>query len=751
MKTRTLLKSIAFITISIFSISVHAQISTNELPPSFSTTLFSVRSSDVIELPIPNVAEALHEDSLFADAGIPYRVGLPIAVNYNLQNSGVWQTVGDSMRVWRLQLRAPDAKALTVSYDKFWIPEGAKLFVYNIDKDFCIGAFTSINNKGTRENPVDFASGFVAGDNIVLEYYEPIGSMSGIISIQSVVYVYKNVLVAQSNVTRGVTPGISLSCNVNINCPEGADWQKEKRAVAAIYDSKGALCTGALINNTQSKDYFLSANHCFTGYDAQGNNQMNQLIFYWNYESPDCSNTYIYNPPSSAGAKLLANSADTDFALLEMTEKVKDINGYIPYYLGWTRTSTAASWAVGIHHPQGDIKKISKDNNPVTNYASTISWAGGTITPPNTHWKVVFDVGTAEGGSSGSPLLNPDHKVIGQLHGGDSGCAPITKFYGRFDKSWDYGNVATRRLKDWLDPGNTGITQMETQDIQIIGDDIICDSSIYYIEGLPANMNVIWEYPGKGAPQPIMQMDYPMKNQCIIRNLYKYPLVAELKANVTYNGTVLATLKKQVVGDSDRSNVVKGTYTQETCTFYNVVHPAISGTLISGQSTFVHQGCMVHVKLNEAGKDVRIMKNSSQPTYWYYDKVAKQLDFQLPYGSGGIPYTFTIGGNGACYEKYMVFFSVSNNGNVSNYSVEVGAQNSCKEVTIIPDKRLKSQIISKWNLEVYDTVIGRKMIDVKDINATSYSIETSGWAPGEYVVRAIIGEEVATEIITIEK
>jgi len=35
-------------------ISAHAQISTNELPPSFSSALFSVRSGDVINLPIYN-------------------------------------------------------------------------------------------------------------------------------------------------------------------------------------------------------------------------------------------------------------------------------------------------------------------------------------------------------------------------------------------------------------------------------------------------------------------------------------------------------------------------------------------------------------------------------------------------------------------------------------------------------------------------------------------------------------------------
>lgn len=105
MKTKALLKSFALCLIAIFTISAHAQISTNELPPSFSSALFSVRSGDVINLPIPDVAEALHEDSLFADMkDIPYRIGLPITVNYTLENSGNWHVLGDSVRVWREQL-----------------------------------------------------------------------------------------------------------------------------------------------------------------------------------------------------------------------------------------------------------------------------------------------------------------------------------------------------------------------------------------------------------------------------------------------------------------------------------------------------------------------------------------------------------------------------------------------------------------------------------------------------------------------
>lgn len=392
MKTKKILKSFTFCLIAICSVCANAQISTNELPPSFSSSLFSTRSSDVINLPVPDVAEALHEDSLFADADIPYRVGLPLAVSYNLQNSGYWQVLGDSVRVWRLQLHAAGAKAMTVSYDKFWIPEGAKFFVYNTDKTFCIGAFTSFNNKGMRESPVDFATGFVAGEDMVLEYYEPIGVETGIISVQKIGYIYKNVLAAQSNIVTRSIFNTSLPCNVNVNCSLGIDWQKEKRAVACIYNaSTFEVCSGALINSTSQKDYFLSADHCFADYDSQGVNQINQLILYWNYESPDCSNANIYNSPSSVGAKLIANNAYTDFALLELSESVRDVSGYIPYYLGWTRSTTPAANAVGIHHPRGDIKKISVENNAVKSYNGIQNWTdnNGNIistTQKHTHW-----------------------------------------------------------------------------------------------------------------------------------------------------------------------------------------------------------------------------------------------------------------------------------------------------------------------------------------------------------------------------
>ncbi len=71
-----------------------------------------------------------------------------------------------------------------------------------------------------------------------------------------------------------------------------------------------------------------------------------------------------------------------------------------------------------------------------------------------------------EPGSSGSPLFDNNHRVIGQLHGGPSACGQtgdgLSDCYGRIAVSWNGGGTAATRLKDWLDPGNTGAINVNT-------------------------------------------------------------------------------------------------------------------------------------------------------------------------------------------------------------------------------------------------------------------------------------------------
>lgn len=465
-----------------------AQISTEEKPISFTLgNVVSPRKNIVIQMPAIDLAKLEKEDIADEKYGIPPRFGFPHKVNFNLKNSGEWTTLSGGDRLWRLEIYCPGALSINLIYDNFWIPEGGKFFVYSKDKKYTLGAFTSKNNKGNKGQKRGFSTGLVYSEHIVLEYYQPkTVQVEADISINYITQGYRYITINGSK-TRANGFGNSRDCNININCPEGIDFQDEKRAIALILMNWGSrACTGSLLRSTDSsfEPLFLTANHCLSKTeDAVSNSNLDSWMFYWNYEEPSCSinnHNNITADMATSGATILSNSADTDFALLKLSEDPNKKRGVIPYFLGWSRSGNVRE-GVAIHHPVADPKKISFANN-IKYHNKTIDWTDGTNSPKYTHWSVNFYNGTTEGGSSGSPLFDREAKVvIGQLHGGRDGCAPITKYYGRFDISWNgYGNPTDkrRRLKDWLDPNNTNRTAISgAYAMNIIVSENVCNDS----------------------------------------------------------------------------------------------------------------------------------------------------------------------------------------------------------------------------------------------------------------------------------
>jgi hypothetical protein len=201
-------------------------------------------------------------------------------------------------------------------------------------------------------------------------------------------------------------------------------------------------------------------------HDAVTSPDLDMFSFYWNYEIPGCDNINVEPPyDCTNAATIVANNSYSDFALLRLSEDPKNLFGYTPYYLGWDCSGEAGDPGVCIHHPLGDVKKISTvRDQPVSTYFFNQT------TDNHSHWKVYWKQtphghGMTEEGSSGSALLTAAHKVIGQCHGGTSDCDhPYgnTK-YGKFNVSWTGNGNSNihRRLNHWLDSLNTGTQIME--------------------------------------------------------------------------------------------------------------------------------------------------------------------------------------------------------------------------------------------------------------------------------------------------
>jgi hypothetical protein len=457
----------------VFVFASQAQISRGGKPFSFNYPLSDNINAAKQVMPLINVPALQSRAKQVFEKGEMLPAGQIFPVSLSPENSGVWTILPNKDRVWRLSVHVPDAPATSLYYENFYIPEGAVLYVYNAEKTHLIGSFGAHNNNESKL----FATEIIYTSDFIVEYYEPANvKQKGSFTISGIANVYNApeppaYIKLQNPKCCGF--GTAGACNVNVNCPEGAAWTNQRNSVARILIKNGAsqgYCSGALINNVAQdcKNYFLTANHCGAAVTAA---DKNQWVFYFNYQSAGCtngasepgSNTITgCTMRSSASNGANSNVFGSDFLLVEFNTTIPA--AYNVYYAGFDASGTGSNSGVGIHHPAGDIKKIS------TYSAALTSRRYYTQLPDNSHWQANW-VATAtnqsitEGGSSGSPLFNAAGRIVGKLSGGPSGCTAVAAdkndYYGKVSYDWiTNGATASQQLKPWLDPANSGTTSI---------------------------------------------------------------------------------------------------------------------------------------------------------------------------------------------------------------------------------------------------------------------------------------------------
>jgi PKD repeat protein len=442
----------------LFSFTASAQITKPGPPPSYGFEDLKGHES-ILQIEKPDLTQILIEDAENEEMGFPSppRMGLSFPIDINIEKDGEWTPLPGGGEIWRLSISIPDALALGVNFDQLYIPEGGELYFYNEDGTMISGAFTHESN-----TPLGvFSSDFIEGDHLTMEYFRPDGNSSvPLLNIVEVVYAYRDIWF---NFNKEPERGGSWPCMINVACEEGEGWEDQIKGVTKLSIKIGFYyywCSGSLINTTDSdrSPYVLTAAHCGEGASS---NDLLYWKFYFNNEASFCGGNYGPTNEFLTGCTLKAHDpsyadAGSDFYLVLLNQSVPA--GYEVFYNGWNRTNTPApDSGVSIHHPSGDIKKISTYFQMISS-----SWWNGLPS----HWRVqwattVNGANTVQGGSSGSPVFDEDGYIMGDLTGGyqSNSCSnPSPAWYGKIHYSWDQnGSSSANRLKDWLDPGNTGV------------------------------------------------------------------------------------------------------------------------------------------------------------------------------------------------------------------------------------------------------------------------------------------------------
>ncbi len=394
---------------------------------------------------------------------VPFRFGHELKVNLGLENAGVWNELANGDRIWRINIISEGATSLNFVFSNYEVPRGAKIYLYSNDRKDLLGAYTNIFNRPDKL----LGTWMVAGDNVWIEYYEPASVKGqGDLTIAKVIHGYRSVTDAM---VREKALNSSEDCNQDVDCPVGDDFEaiknQLKKSVGFII-LNGFVCSGTLINNTSNDraPYFLTANHCDSG-------STSTWAFRFNWISPDpsCSTTTnstdATENQTTSGATLLALNDETDMKLLNLDGGLDE--SWDLEWAGWDRTGNVPDFAVGIHHPAGDIMKVCREN--VSPVETAISFNGN---PQTKMWRINdWDLGVTEGGSSGSAIFDPSGRIFGQLAGGTAACSGTDDnnepdFYGRFSISWDFGTTDAARLSNWLDPSNTGRTTLDMLSVE---------------------------------------------------------------------------------------------------------------------------------------------------------------------------------------------------------------------------------------------------------------------------------------------
>jgi len=418
-------------------------------------TIAPVRKAIVLD----PVLDARAATAAVPEPGVPLRIGFHRTVaalnSVAAFRQGLeWTATEAGGRVAAVSVTSPAAGRIRAGLRVYSLPDQATV------RFLAAGSATAFSVSGQRINDTiraNLAAGdrseaahtywspVLAGAEVTVEIELPAGVAPDAVEVALplISHVRSDALDAPAQASERI--GESAYCEKDATCYQ-AIWGSQINATARMLFSDGGwtyLCTGTLLNDYDDATqvpYFLTARHCIST-----QTEASSLNTDWFYASGTCNaGTLGGNVVTlTGGATLLHSNAATDASFL----KLNDTAPAGSYFSGWsTEFPSVPASVTAIHHPEGDLKKLSGGQTEDFETCGGVESSGTyscTYTLPGAadHLAVYWTSGTTEPGSSGSGLFLTGSKLlVGQLHGGISSCASgYSDDYGLFKVTYDNG------------------------------------------------------------------------------------------------------------------------------------------------------------------------------------------------------------------------------------------------------------------------------------------------------------------------
>ena len=416
-----------------------------------------------LSITLPEVAQAQQaaQTDAASEPHRPLQIGFGRAMPANYQGDLAprlkWEPQGDGTVVSAFSVSSPGARALRVAV-RAMLPDGAEVRFFgpgDSEQRFPPAARRDFLRPSDVISPEAETDAFkpptvpalwspvLEGDTVGVEI--TLASSSSVQGFSLFIDRVSHLTTSarQAEPRRLAAIGNAASCQIDLACdPDHRYWgNSTAKMVFTEPDGSTGLCTGTLMTGwdgsrwSPDDGYFLTARHCISTQAIA-----RTLNTYWFFERDECGGSAPNRVVQrSAGADILATDPRTNSALL----RLRDDPPYgIPGAFPSASSITHPAEVVGIHHPRGDLKKVSRGR---TIWYERIDLEGQQIETIKVGWHE----GATEPGSTGSGLYDENGWLIGVLSGtpaGQSTCGVNrTASYGRFDLFFPH-------VRRWLSP-----------------------------------------------------------------------------------------------------------------------------------------------------------------------------------------------------------------------------------------------------------------------------------------------------------